>query len=221
MEIKCFKKWWFEVWWTSQYREGQREKQTERKRGRQRETERERDRELVRERERETKREREREWARDQERERGRERKDRKRDKVKKRRVNLVPIRNLLHSLVWQAWGLGTDWRILLFISRHTKKGRVVCHTLRTVWASIHPSVCPSVSASFPCSNFSIFWPIFFKLFIGIDIGEERYGIANRLILFRNNRVMALDLCKKCVFPQYIQNKWMNFDKILHMHWYI
>ena len=48
---------------------------------------------------------------------------------------------------------------------------------------------CPSVSASFPGSNLSIFWPNFFKLCIGIDIWEEWYGIANGLISFRNNRV--------------------------------
>ena len=99
---------------------------------------------------------------------------------------------------------------------------------------SVHPSVRinrrqghiglyvhPSITASFPGSNFSIFWPIFFKLCIGIDIREERFGIASGLISFRNNRVMALDLCTKCVFPQYLENKWMNFDKILYMHWYI
>ena len=71
------------------------------------------------------------------------------------------------------------------------------------LWVSVRPSsVClsvrPSVSASFPCSNFSTFWPIFFKLCIDIDIGEEWYGIASGLISFWNNRVMALDVCQKC-----------------------
>ena len=51
--------------------------------------------------------------------------------------------------------------------------------------------------ASFPCSNFSTFLPIFFKLCIDIGIGEEWYGIASGIISFRNNRVMALDLCQK------------------------
>ena len=59
---------------------------------------------------------------------------------------------------------------------------------------------CPSIRGSFPGSNFRQLTD-FFKLCIGIDIGEECYGIANGLILFKNNRVMALDLCKKCVFP--------------------
>ena len=86
------------------------------------------------------------------------------------------------------------------------KKCGVLCYTLRTIWVSI--------SASFPGSNFSIFWLIFFKLHIGSDIREEWYGIANGLISFRNNRVMALDLWKKFVYPQYLQNKWMNFVKI-------
>ena len=59
-------------------------------------------------------------------------------------------------------------------------------------------SVRLSVSASFPCSNFSTFWPIFFKRCIDIGIGEEWYGIASGLISFWNNRVVALDVCQKC-----------------------
>ena len=57
------------------------------------------------------------------------------------------------------------------------------------------PSVHLSVSASFPCSNFSIFRLIFSKLCIDIGIREEWYGIASWLISFCNNRVMALDVC--------------------------
>ena len=72
--------------------------------------------------------------------------------------------------------------------------------------------------ASFPCSNFSTFLPIFFRLCIDIGIGEEWYGIASGKISFRNNRVMALDLCPKCIFGQYLKNEWTNFNKILHMH---
>ena len=35
---------------------------------------------------------------------------------------------------------------------------------------------------------------------IDIDIGEEWYGIASGIISFRNNIVMALDSCPKCIF---------------------
>ena len=63
---------------------------------------------------------------------------------------------------------------------------------------SVRPSVRLSVSASFPCSNFSTFWPIFFKLCVDIGIREEWYGIVSGLISFWNNRVMALDVCQKC-----------------------
>ena len=52
---------------------------------------------------------------------------------------------------------------------------------------SVRPSVCLSVSASFPCSNFSTFWPIFFKFCIDIGIGEEWFWIAVGLISFRKN----------------------------------
>ena len=60
---------------------------------------------------------------------------------------------------------------------------------------------------SFPCSNFSTFLPFFFKLCIDIGIGEEWYGFANGIISFRNNRVMALGLCPKCIFGQYLKNE--------------
>ena len=72
--------------------------------------------------------------------------------------------------------------------------------------------------AWFPCSNFSTFLPIFFKLCIDIGIGQEWYGIANGIISFRNNQVMARDLCPKCIFGQYLKNEQTNFNKILHMH---
>ena len=60
---------------------------------------------------------------------------------------------------------------------------------------------------SFPCSNFSTFLPIFFKFCIDIGIREEWYGIASGIISFGNNRVMALDLCPKCIFGQYLKNE--------------
>ena len=58
----------------------------------------------------------------------------------------------------------------------------------------------PFISASFPDSNLSSFWPIFFKLCMDIDIREEWFGIANMLNSFINNRVTALDWCKNVFF---------------------
>ena len=82
-------------------------------------------------------------------------------------------------------------WYIYIYIYDHVIPSEL--------WVSIRPSVIRlSVSASFPCSNFSTFWLIFFKLCIDIGIGEEWYGIASGLISFWNNRVMALDVCQKC-----------------------
>ena len=72
--------------------------------------------------------------------------------------------------------------------------------------------------ASFPYSYFSTFLPIFFKLCIDISIGEEWYGIASGIISFRHKIIMALDLCPKCNFGQYLKNEWTHFNKILHMH---
>ena len=114
---------------------------------------------------------------------------------------------------------------LLIFDTFYTspqKSGGLLCYTLQTVLSvcsSIHPSVClsetprptykkshidsfvrTSVSASFPDSNYSSFWSIFFKLCMDIDIGEEWFGIANGLNSFINNRVMALDLCKNVFF---------------------
>ena len=53
---------------------------------------------------------------------------------------------------------------------------------------------------------------------IDIGIGEDWYGIASEIISFRNNIVMALDSCPKCIFAQYLKNEWTNFNKILQMH---
>ena len=41
-------------------------------------------------------------------------------------------------------------------------------------------------------SNFRIFWLIFFKLCIGINIEEEWFGIANGQILFRTIELWPL-----------------------------
>ena len=76
----------------------------------------------------------------------------------------------------------------LLFIPRHTKSGGVLCYTLQKFWNF----ECLSVHASFPDSNLSSFWPVFFGICMDIDIGEEWFGIANGLNLFINKRVMAL-----------------------------
>ena len=66
----------------------------------------------------------------------------------------------------WFESSLGAQ---IIFIPRHTKSGRVLCYTLWKFWVSVRPSV----SASFLDSNLSSFWPIFFKLCMDIDIGEE------------------------------------------------
>ena len=42
---------------------------------------------------------------------------------------------------------------------------------------------------------------------IDIGIGEEWYGIARGVISFRNNKVMALESCPKCIFAQYLKNE--------------
>ena len=42
---------------------------------------------------------------------------------------------------------------------------------------------------------------------IDIGIGEEWYGIASGIISFRNNIVMTLDSCPKCIFAQYVKNE--------------
>ena len=64
-----------------------------------------------------------------------------------------------------------------LFILRHKKWRGIMLYPQNRL------SIRPSVGASFPGSNFSIFWTDFgFKICIGIDIGEEWFGIANGLI---------------------------------------
>ena len=76
-------------------------------------------------------------------------------------------------------------------------------------------SVRSSVSASFPDSNLSSFWAIFFfKLCMAIDIGEGWFGIANWLNSFINNRVMVLDWCKNVfssISSEQMDEFWYNF----------
>ena len=54
----------------------------------------------------------------------------------------------------------------VFFIPCHTKSGGVLLYPpkILKLWVSVRPSVRPSISASFPDSNLSSFWPIFFKL---------------------------------------------------------
>ena len=65
-----------------------------------------------------------------------------------------------------------------------------LCSSVRL---SDHPSVRPSASASFSLSAGSIFKPIFFKLAMRVDIGNECPVIAKGLILANKYRVTALD----------------------------
>ena len=66
---------------------------------------------------------------------------------------------------------------------------------------------------SFPDSNLSSIWPVFFKLCMNIDIGEEWFGIANELNSFINNRVMSLGLCKNVFFPNIFRTNGWNLIK--------
>ena len=88
-------------------------------------------------------------------------------------------------------------WKCSFYTLPH-KKWRVIMlypPKILKFWVSVRPSV----SASFPDSNLSSFWLIFFKLCIDIDIGEEWFRIANGLNSFINNRVMVLDWCKNVI----------------------
>ena len=53
---------------------------------------------------------------------------------------------------------------------------------------------------------------------IDIGIGEEWYGIASGIISFRDDIVMALDSCPKCIFAQYLKNEETIFNKSLNMN---
>ena len=61
----------------------------------------------------------------------------------------------------------------------------VACYVIPSDHLNVRPGVRPSVSASLPISNFSIFFgPIFLKLCMGINIGKEWYWIAKGLTSF-------------------------------------
>ena len=98
------------------------------------------------------------------------------------------------------------------FYSPPHKKWRVLCYSLWKFWNFRCPSIRfrPSISASFPDSDLSSFWPIFFKLCMDIDIRELLFGISNGLNLYINNRVTALDWCKNVVSRLLT---WVVFDQ--------
>ena len=103
------------------------------------------------------------------------------------------------------------------FYTLHKKVAGYYVIPSKPFWVSVCLSVRPFVSALFLDSNSSSFWPIFFKLCVDIDIGEEWFGIANGLNSFTKNRVMALDWCKNVFFLNIFRtNGWS-----LYMHWYI
>ena len=117
----------------------------------------------------------------------------------------------LIHSLIWALYFYKNAF---LYPATH-KKWQVLCYTLGKFWVSVCLSVCPSVrcpsvSASFSDSNLSSFWPVFFKLCMDIDIGEEWFAISNGLNSFINNRVMALDWWKNVFFLNILRtNGWI------------
>ena len=89
------------------------------------------------------------------------------------------------------------DQNVIGFIPRHLEKCGVLYYTLRKkMHSSVRPcvrlSIHPSISASFPGSNF--YEPIFFKLGIGFYIRKEWFCIEDGHISSNKYRVMALDL---------------------------
>ena len=91
----------------------------------------------------------------------------------------------LLKCHIWIPHGKIAD--PYFYTPPHKKRRGIMLYPPNFECPSVCPSVCLSVRASFPCSNFSTIWPIFFKLCIDIGIGEEWYGIASGLISFWNN----------------------------------
>ena len=108
------------------------------------------------------------------------------------------------------------------------------------------PLVSSSVRALFPDSNFSSFWPIFFKLCMDIDIRQEWFGMAMSFFFvnfeqrygpcltsdyfhcpltcelicgFRSNFVYALILtkCRLGMIEQYVL---FTFNRVMALDWY-
>ena len=133
------------------------------------------------------------------------------------RKSSMSPISDKKYR--WRKTRSFCEWIIALLIPRHKKKWRGIM-----LYPPNRLSVCPSVSASFPDSNLSSFWPIFFKLCMDIDIRKEWFGIGNGLNSFINNRVMALDLCKNVFFLNifrtngWILIKFCSFIDIYKIH---
>ena len=63
-------------------------------------------------------------------------------------------------------------------------------------------------------------WWISTKFCICIDNDKILVGIVTCQLPQLYKRVMALDWCQNFVSAQYLEYKWLDFDQILHMHWY-
>ena len=80
-------------------------------------------------------------------------------------------------------------------------------------------SIRPSIRASFPDSNLSSFWPIFFKFCMEIDIREEWFGMAMDFFCQFWTALRPL-FGVRFFYAQYLVNWFVDFDQILYMHWY-
>ena len=63
-------------------------------------------------------------------------------------------------------------------------------------------------------------WYNLIKFWICIDIDKIYVGIAKHQFSLIYNRVMVLEWCQNFVSVQYLENKFMEFDQVLHMHRY-
>ena len=129
------------------------------------------------------------------------------------KKINIRPYGENFYQLTY--WDENQNLEGYIFYNPPHKKWRGIMlypSKILKFWVSVRPSI----SASFPDTNLSSFWPIFFKLCMDIDIGEEWFGIANGLNSSINNRVMVLDWYKNVVSGL----TWVVFDRTFFKLWW-
>ena len=113
----------------------------------------------------------------------------------------------ILH-MHWYRQDLGWDCYTSIFVNLNLKKSY-------GPWCSLLKS-----EFLFPLNILRKNWWNSIKLCICIDIKNVYIRIATCRFPQTYNRVMALDCCQNFVSAQYLENKVLDFDQILHMLWY-
>ena len=120
-------------------------------------------------------------------------------------------------SISWEwIYGIWPNFAYALILTR-SRLGLLCIHFCKFI-TELWPLI--DVRISFPLNILRTSWWNLTKFCIYIDIINIYISIVTHQFSKINNSVMVLDWCQNFVSAQYLDNKLMEFDQILHMHWY-